>query len=96
MAISRSAGQPAASLASSFSVENDCRLSALVGPSGGVQSPLTFHALATQVFHWNPHDVFVVPSWVPCTHRAAGDAVLFSYSDRAVQDKLDLFREQRL
>jgi gentisate 1,2-dioxygenase len=29
-------------------------------------------------------------------HSASSDAVLFSYSDRAVQDKLDLFREEQL
>lgn len=49
-----------------------------------------------QVFDWQAHDVFVVPSWVPCTHKALGDAVLFSYSDRAVQEKLDLLREEKL
>ena len=49
-----------------------------------------------QVFEWGPRDHFVVPSWMTAQHAAAEDAVLFSYSDRAVQDKLDLFREERL
>jgi gentisate 1,2-dioxygenase len=50
-----------------------------------------------QVFHWGPHDLFVVPSWTTVQHATATeDAVLFSYSDRAVQDKLDLFREEQL
>lgn len=49
-----------------------------------------------QVFDWGPHDIFVVPSWVPAQHVATEDTVLFSYSDRAVQDKLDLFREEKL
>ena len=50
-----------------------------------------------QVFHWQPHDLFVVPSWVTVKHAvSSGDAVLFSYSDRAVQDKLDLLREEKL
>jgi gentisate 1,2-dioxygenase len=49
-----------------------------------------------QQFEWGPHDIFVVPSWVTARHSSHGDAVLFSYSDRAVQDKLDLFREERL
>ena len=49
-----------------------------------------------QVFDWAANDIFVVPSWVKVQHRAQSDAVLFSYSDRAVQDKLDLLREEML
>jgi len=45
---------------------------------------------------WGPRDLFVVPSWVTVQHSSTEDAVLFSYSDRAVQDKLDLFREEKL
>jgi len=48
-----------------------------------------------ETFHWGPRDVFVVPSWHEVTHQADGDAVLFSYSDRPVQEKLGLFRERR-
>ncbi len=48
-----------------------------------------------RVFDWEPHDIFVVPSWVSVSHQAAADAVLFSYSDRPVQEKLGLWREQR-
>src|SRR5262249_15023062 len=48
-----------------------------------------------QIFGWRPHDVFVVPSWVPVSHYAEEEAVLFSYSDRPVQEKLGLWREQR-
>jgi len=43
---------------------------------------------------WGPRDIFVVPSWAAFSLEAAADAVLFSYSDRAVQEKLDFFREQ--
>ncbi len=43
-----------------------------------------------------PHDVLVVPGWMPYTLHADDDLVLFSYSDRAAQEKLGLFREQRL
>jgi gentisate 1,2-dioxygenase len=41
-----------------------------------------------------PHDVFVAPSW--CCYRlaAAGELVLFSYSDRAAQEALGFFREE--
>ncbi len=52
--------------------------------------------IGDQRFEWSPHDIFIVPSWVTVQHSAATDAVLFSYSDRAVQDKLDLFREEQL
>jgi gentisate 1,2-dioxygenase len=48
-----------------------------------------------QVFRWQPHDIFVVPSWVPVSHHAEDESVLFSYSDRPVQEKLGLWREQR-
>lgn len=46
-------------------------------------------------FEWGPRDIFVVPSWQWVTHEADDDAVLFSFSDRPVQQKLDLFREDR-
>jgi gentisate 1,2-dioxygenase len=46
-------------------------------------------------FEWGPKDLFVIPSWVWASHEADEDSVLFSYSDRPVQEKLDLFREQR-
>ena len=44
---------------------------------------------------WGPRDVFVVPSWHPTIHEAAEDAVLFSYSDRPVQQKIGVWREDR-
>jgi gentisate 1,2-dioxygenase len=44
---------------------------------------------------WGPRDIFVVPSWHWVSHEAADDAVLFSFSDRVIQEKLDLFREDR-
>jgi gentisate 1,2-dioxygenase len=44
---------------------------------------------------WKPRDIFVVPSWVPVVHKADEDAVLFSYSDRAAQERLGLWREGR-
>ena len=48
-----------------------------------------------QLFRWQQHDIFVAPSWLPVSHQAATEAVLFSYSDRPVQEKLGLWREQR-
>lgn len=50
--------------------------------------------IGDQVFAWEPRDIFVVPSWAPVSHRAAEDAVLFSFSDRAAQKALGLWREE--
>ena len=40
-------------------------------------------------------DIFVVPSWHGLTLQAGSDLVLFGYSDRAAQEKLGLFREDK-
>ena len=48
-----------------------------------------------QYFSWGPRDIFVVPSWHRHFHRADTESVLFSFSDRPVQEKLDLWREDR-
>ena len=45
---------------------------------------------------WGPRDIFVVPSWKRVVHDSRDDAVLFSFSDRPVQEALCLFREERL
>ena len=47
------------------------------------------------VVEWQPRDIFVAPSWKPVVHEAADEAVLFSFSDRPVQEALQLFREER-
>ncbi len=47
------------------------------------------------VLRWGPRDIFVVPSWMPHTHHARSEVVLFSFSDRPVQEKLGLWREAR-
>jgi gentisate 1,2-dioxygenase len=44
---------------------------------------------------WGPRDVFVVPGWLPYRHEASDDAVLFSLSDRPVQQALGLWREDK-
>lgn len=51
--------------------------------------------IGDKTFEWAPRDIFVVPSWQWVTHEADEEAVLFSFSDRPVQQKLDLFREDR-
>jgi len=43
-----------------------------------------------------PQDIFIVPSWVPFTIAADEESLIFSYSDRVVQEKLDFFREERV
>lgn len=47
------------------------------------------------VIEWAARDVFVVPSWATVRHRCTDDAVLFSFSDRPVQQATGLFREER-
>ena len=49
-----------------------------------------------QVFEFGRRDIFVVPSWQPFSLAAREDSVLFSFSDRPVQQVLGLWREQRL
>ena len=51
--------------------------------------------VADTQFEWSPKDIFIVPSWRWTTHEADEEAVLFSFSDRPVQEKLELFREDR-
>ena len=52
--------------------------------------------VAGRGFALAPHDIVVVPGWMPYTLHASEDLVLFSYSDRVAQEKLGFFREQRL
>jgi len=48
------------------------------------------------VVEWNKRDIFVVPSWHRARHEAIdSDGVIFSYSDRPIQEALHLFREDR-
>jgi gentisate 1,2-dioxygenase len=51
--------------------------------------------IGDQSFEWEPKDIFVVPSWKPVVHEADGEAVLFSFSDRPVQEKIGVWREDR-
>lgn len=45
---------------------------------------------------WGPKDAFVIPTWAKHQHFVeSSDAILFSFSDRGVQEKLGLWREQR-
>jgi gentisate 1,2-dioxygenase len=51
--------------------------------------------VGAQIITWKARDIFVVPSWMPHSHHAKTDAVLFSYSDRPAQLSLGIWREQR-
>ncbi len=49
-----------------------------------------------RTFVWERHDTFVIPSWHKHFHETEEtDAVLFSFSDRALQEKIGLWREDR-
>lgn len=63
------------------------------GKGRSVISPRTGEDI---VVEWRKRDIFVVPSWHHVRHEALdGDAVIFSYSDRPIQEALHLFREDR-
>jgi gentisate 1,2-dioxygenase len=48
-----------------------------------------------KTWRFDENDVFVVPSWQTLQLRADTDALLFSFSDRPVQQAVGLWREQR-
>lgn len=52
--------------------------------------------LGDETIALQPRDVLVVPSWVRHQFQASTELVLFAYSDKAAQMKLDLFREVNL
>jgi gentisate 1,2-dioxygenase len=52
--------------------------------------------VAYVAFEFAPRDVFVVPSWHAFTLAANDDTILFSFSDRPVQEALGLWREERM
>jgi gentisate 1,2-dioxygenase len=51
--------------------------------------------IGEQEFRFGENDVFVVPSWSPLRLQASREAVLFSYSDRPIQQVLGLWKEAR-
>jgi gentisate 1,2-dioxygenase len=48
-----------------------------------------------ETFAFEPRDTFVVPPWQAASIEAAGECVLFSFSDRPAQQALGLWRELR-
>ena len=51
--------------------------------------------IAGETFEFEPHDTFVVPSWMPLALETQDPTVLFSFSDRAGQEAMGLWREKR-
>ena len=47
-----------------------------------------------QVFEWERNDVFVIPPWTRYNHTADKESVLFSISDRPMQEALGIWREE--
>ena len=47
-------------------------------------------------FDFALNDVFVVPSWQVLRLKASPDTILFSFSDRPMQQVLGLWREEKL
>jgi gentisate 1,2-dioxygenase len=53
------------------------------------------HAGKTTIFNFSPRDHFVIPSWHTAKLASTAGCVLFSYSDRPVQQALSIHREER-
>ncbi len=51
--------------------------------------------VARQRLAYSPRDIIAVPCWQPYAIEAEEESVLFSASDRIVQEKLGVWREQR-
>jgi gentisate 1,2-dioxygenase len=49
--------------------------------------------VGAETLAFGPRDVFVCPSWMPYRLEADEETVIFSFSDRPVQQALDLWRE---
>jgi gentisate 1,2-dioxygenase len=64
--------------------------------SGTIYSVVEGHGsaeIAGHKYHFAPRDTFVVPSWSTLRLQADGDTVIFSYSDRPVQEAIGIHRE---
>ena len=45
-------------------------------------------------YSWGKGDIFVIPGWTPFKHSVKNESVLFSFSDRPVQEFLGLYKEE--
>jgi gentisate 1,2-dioxygenase len=51
--------------------------------------------LENTTIDWSENDMFTIPTWQRYQHVCSGAAVLFSFSDRAAQERLGCWREHR-
>lgn len=51
--------------------------------------------VGNETIEWTQNDVFVVPPWMHYSHQAPKESVLFSISDRPIQEVLNIWREER-
>ena len=52
-------------------------------------------SIGDRSFDWSENDVFSIPHWNWAHHEATdGDADLFVVTDRALQEQLDVFRDE--
>lgn len=51
--------------------------------------------IGEESFHFAENDVFVVPPWYTLTLTAGSETILFSFSDRPVQQALGMWREEK-
>ena len=49
-----------------------------------------------QTYTFGPNDIFVVPSWHALSLQASETTILFSFSDRPMQQALGLWREEKM
>ncbi len=61
----------------------------------GTGSVTVGDADAAETLQFSKRDIFAVPCWAPYSIRAEEETVLFSASDRIVQTKLGVWREER-
>ena len=50
--------------------------------------------IGDRAFAWRENDIFVVPNWTWCSHTIKSDAVLFTFSDRALHEAIGVWREE--
>ena len=49
-----------------------------------------------KMFSWKAKDTFVAPSWSKIKHFSEKDSIIFSFSDRPIQELLGLWREKKI
>jgi len=64
-------------------------------PTEGSGRVIVQNGEETVTMDWKEKDIFCVPCWMPHRLEANEDSVLFSFSDRAAQEKLGIWRELR-